>query len=223
MRLLLLALFSSACTQPVVQNPVHSPPIDEVREVDEEAVEKAERKLHLTALRAEQSILRMELDLDYAFEDLERAEKALKLFHEVRLPARVAQGELSLEWSRDSILGTEEELAQLEQLYGEAEFAEKTGEIVIGRTRRRLERERRALQLEEQAFNLEVEHEIPMEARGLEREIEEARLSLRGIKVELEALHIETEAELHELHKEWEELREEDHEHGHDEGEEAHE
>ncbi|MDP6941917.1 MAG: hypothetical protein QGH51_07835 [Planctomycetota bacterium] len=209
-RIILLALFSFACTQPVVleQEPfVPDEGIEEGSGLDQEAIEEAERALHLAKLRGEQSILEMELELDHSFEDLARAEKSLELFHEIQAPSRITRSELSLEWSRDSILETEEELAQLEQLYGDAEFAEKTGEIVIGRTKRRLVRERRSLELEEQEFRLEVEHEIPQEARDLEREVEESRLALRGIKVELEALRIETEAELHKLHKELEELR----------------
>ena len=65
---------------------------------------------------------------------------------------RVSRAELGFQFAQDGAKEAEQELQQLEMMYQEDEFADKTKEIVLERGRRRLERSKRSLAIETDAI-----------------------------------------------------------------------
>ncbi|HTE05435.1 MAG TPA: hypothetical protein VK824_04495 [Planctomycetota bacterium] len=64
----------------------------------------------------------------------------LRHFNDVEEARRLAESALELRGSADNLLETREELAQLEMMYKDSDLGDATAEIVLNRTRRRLQR-----------------------------------------------------------------------------------
>jgi hypothetical protein len=87
------------------------------------------------------------VSLEQAERELRQAGEDLVRFRAEERPRRLAEDALDLQQSSDALLETREELAQLEMMYAGSELGDATAEIVLNRTRRRLQRaeERHAL------------------------------------------------------------------------------
>lgn len=87
------------------------------------------------------------VSLEQAEREQRQASEDLARFRAEERPRRLAEDALDLQQSSDGLLETREELAQLEMMYSGAELGDATAEIVLNRTRRRLQRaeERHAL------------------------------------------------------------------------------
>ncbi len=78
-------------------------------------------------------------------------------------PARVDAARLRLQEATDGLQEAREELAQLEEMYKETELADKTREIVIQRTKRRLARAEWSLRNQTLAVELLEKQKLPLE------------------------------------------------------------
>jgi hypothetical protein len=128
---------------------------------------------HAVALASEEVTLRQaERDERVATEDARR-------FDEVDEKRRLAESALELRGSSDNLLETREELAQLEMMYKESDLGDATAEIVLNRTRRRLQRAEEGHQLREQRA-------ADLRTITLPREREKLALELKAKTVALE-------------------------------------
>lgn len=117
-----------------------------------------------------------------AQDDLELATKKLNILKDVTAPNRVARAELNLQRGEDGLKDAREELQQLELMYSDEQFADKTKEIVIERAKRRLERTERDLELRGKEHKTLVEVTIPLEMLEHERKVEEKTLALEQLR-----------------------------------------
>lgn len=199
---------------------------DEAKQVDQEALTELEdhrRELFILEMKTEHTLRSAHLELTEADEALQDAHRELRLFMSVEMPRQIENQQQSLSYSRHSVKNAEEELAQLEQLYGDAEFAEATAEIVIGRSRHSLEMERIDLRQSEENLRNLHKYELPKEIEDLEHSIRRAEHELEGARIEMEVAEIEAEHELKSAIEEVEKLEkglgmdEHDHSDDHDE------
>ncbi|UCF34255.1 MAG: hypothetical protein JSV78_02920 [Phycisphaerales bacterium] len=130
------------------------------RELDvaRRALEKARLDLEYTEITTQEAITEAQKQLDLSVERFEN-------FKTKAAPMRIAQSEQRLQRTRDALQESEEEVAQLELMYGQEDFADKTKEIVLERGKRRLQRTRESLTLTEQEFDNLTTFTIPIETR----------------------------------------------------------
>jgi len=157
----------------------------EVRQQERKIV-KLERELEVARLNLEKAKLAAEFaelrdaaGVAKAEFELELAERRLQTFTERTAPARIAWGELNLQRAEDGATEAREELDQLELMYREEEFADKTKEIVLERGRRRLERTLRDLELQRADFATLGEQTLPVERAEHEQAVVEKREALQ--------------------------------------------
>ena len=108
--------------------------------------------------------------------DLETAR--MQKFSKREVPNRIAWAELRLTQAQDRVKDSEEELHQLELMYAEEDFADQTKEIVLDRSRRRLERSHRDLELRHEDHAILTEKTIPLELAEREQKVRQKELAL---------------------------------------------
>lgn len=172
------------------------------------AIWNEERELN----RQEQADKLAKMDLS-----VHQAEMALQMFTEFDLPEETEDQALSIEGSEFRMTQAQQELDQMisdyERFAGE-EYADKTGQIVIDRSRQQLEFSRRRLAMTRKEAEKVLQHEMPDKRRELELELQwtrneatraqrEAQLAAR----EEEGERIEKEAAVEEARHELENAR----------------
>jgi hypothetical protein len=136
------------------------------------------------------------IDLEKAERELRLAQEDLQHFVDVEMPRRLAEDALGLRGSYDNLLETREELAQLEMMYGESTLGDATEEIVLNRSRRRLERAEESYRLREER-SLEVrERSLPREREKLELEVRVKSVALQNVQRKLEKNRLARAADL---------------------------
>lgn len=115
--------------------------------------------------------------------ELDEAERALKRFTDVKMPHAIAEGQLGIERSMQRLSEARQELAQMEAMYAADPNLDATGratrDMVLERHRKQVEFTERGLELARAEYADEVGAELPLEQRGLEVELAEARRALR--------------------------------------------
>lgn len=164
-------------------------------------LEDATVALDLARLRAEVAEVELAHELVRIEQDAAEQEQALTHFRETAVPIQIEDAAINLQQMQNSLRETEEEMAQLEMMYGADELTDKTAEIVLERTRRRLELQRRWLEIAQREFALLREHEIPLELLALEKDLEDARLELRTATLSAKISRMEQRQELGELER----------------------
>lgn len=145
--------------------------------------ERHEREVKRTKLNRELQIAKEELkkveksvedmnanhkeNLDKVMADRDLSARRLKEFDEKHTAVRLERSRLDLQGTRDYVKESEEELAQLEMMYKEADLADKTREIVIQRAQRRLERARKSLEIQTRDSDNLEKATIPVEREDL--------------------------------------------------------
>lgn len=112
--------------------------------------------------------------------ELRIAQDDLVHFDEVELARRQAETELELRGSADGLRETREELAQLEMMYGDAALGDATAEIVLERTRRRLQRAEEGHRLREARAAERRTIEWPRERERLALELQSKQVALEN-------------------------------------------
>ncbi len=127
-----------------------------------------------------------------------RAEQELALeaarmnkFRDREVPNRIAWAELRLKQAQDRVKDSEEELHQLELMYAEEDFADQTKEIVLDRSRRRVERSHRDLELRHEDHAILTEKTIPLELAEREQKVRQKELALDKAHRDAEASELD--------------------------------
>jgi len=113
---------------------------------------------------------------------LEHTEKKWRQFEEIEAPLQRAEARLSLREASDGLLESQEELAQLEQMYAQDDLADATREIVLQRGKRRLDRAGEEVSIQERRLQQLEEHSLPLEALELRGILEEKRSALESAR-----------------------------------------
>lgn len=121
--------------------------------------------------------------------DLETAR--MQKFRQREVPNRIAWAELRLTQAQDRVKDSEEELHQLELMYAEEDFADQTKEIVLDRSRRRLERSHRDLELRHEDHAILTEKTIPLELAEHEQKVRQKELALDKAHRDAEASEVD--------------------------------
>ncbi len=194
---------SSAPAAPPAEKKADEPPKPandkQAADKQKEEVKKArERERKLERLESDVSMARLRLDkarlardheerqfaesADKAERELAIARNKFAVFQEVTAPNRIARSELGLQMTEDGFHEAEEELDQLDLMYSEDQFADKTKEIVIDRARRRLERSQRDLDLRGTEHETLVSITIPQETTDQELDIQQKERGLDQLR-----------------------------------------
>jgi hypothetical protein len=123
---------------------------------------------------------------DFAESEVEQARKELE-HADKQAAIRTRDGENNLKRAAVRLDETKAELIELESMYKDEEFAEKTKELVLTRGKSQVEMATAALEVETLRQDLLVKEELPAE-RG------KAELTLRKAEAALEAAQLEREA-----------------------------
>ncbi len=150
----------------------------------ERRIEKARIKLERVRRAQANAVIAEEQALDTARRNLELSEHRFKTFVDLEVPDRLERAALDVQRSEDGLLESEQELQQLEKMYAAEDFADDTKDIVIDRSRRRIERTRNDLELRRRSFAVLREKTIPHET--IEKE-----LALSGSRRAVETLELE--------------------------------
>ena len=216
----------------VAEEPAAKDDGDAEKKAKEKAKEKKKNERKLARLELQLGVARLKLDkARLAMEHSEikghnavaKADAELDLtarkfadFTENSAPMRLERSEYDLRRRRDTFVESQEELAQLEMMYAQEDFADKTKEIVLERGRRRLQRSQENLAMTERSLDVLRRVTIPIETREHELRVEEKERSLGDKHRDLEPTRIATqialmnaEAEIAKLEGEIEDLIEE--------------
>ena len=151
-----------------------------------------ERKIELAELRVEQARIEAEqggaearVGLELAQRKLAAARQKLTVFEATHRAIRLEEARLELDRAIGRAADAAAELGELEAMYAEEEFAEKTKELVLTRGRRNLEHAQRGVAIGESKLEKLQRDELPAEERELERAVVEAEGKLQAARLAL--------------------------------------
>jgi len=159
-----------------------APSADELKQKAEDSaaqLEIARIKLDRANMDADQNRIDGAAAVEKAKFELTVATKARDHFVNVEMPQKSARAQLDLQQAKDSLTEQEEELQQLELMYSKDELADKTKEIVLARSKRRLERLRQNLALQQKDLDDLVNVQQPDALRKLEAAVTDKTGDLR--------------------------------------------
>ncbi len=174
----------------------------------EQKIELAELRVEQARVEAEQGGAEARVGLELAQRKLAAARQKLTVFEATHRAIRLEEARLELDRAIGRAADAAAELGELEAMYAEEEFAEKTKELVITRGRRNLEHAQRGVAIGEGKFEKLQRDELPAEERELERavveaegKLEAARLALRIAELKGRVAVAEAETKLDEARK----------------------
>jgi hypothetical protein len=138
------------------------------------------------------AVQQAERDRRVANEDLQR-------FLEVEKARRLAEDALDVSRAQDGLLETREELAQLEMMYSESSLGDATAEIVLNRTRRRLQRAEEGFRLRSERSDELKQVTLPRDQQKLELELAAKTVALENSQRTRDAGRLQREAALRDL------------------------
>ena len=161
-------------------------------EVEDEAdTTESEFALQLAKLEHERSLMQIkgemgaaQFALSGAKSDLQDAERALEE-HKAERQVRLDEAQLDLDGSIGRAKDAELELAELQAMYDEEDFAEKTKELVLERGRRSLAHSKRRLVIAKERMRQLVEEELPGEERDLMWDLKAAKIGFNDAQRDL--------------------------------------
>jgi hypothetical protein len=183
--------------------------LDRRREDLERDRAELERKRHRVAIEQEGAEASEALALERALREHEKAVDDLAHLAGVEHPRRLEEDALGLRGSWDNLLEVREELAQLEMMYDAPALGDATAEIVLNRTKRRLERMEAGHALREQRSAELKERTLPREMTDAELELRAKTVALEEARRKLELGRLGREAALRDLEQEVRELERE--------------
>ena len=172
-RWLLVAMLAGAggCASPSAQASGPAAPAKPGATADEAANAKAKDKLTLAQLELDRQLAAAKVAATKLAAEVELAKQKLALFDRSDAPLRVAKANLELERSKDQVAEAEEELAELQMMYKNADLADKTRDIVLHRSERRLDRQKEALVLATGELELLQQQTLSIERHRLELDL----------------------------------------------------
>lgn len=161
---------------------------------EETTADKLKKAEHgLEDARAELKIARQECqagerkqkdEVEEAEYGLAKAREALEVFQRVAKPLELSKIELSLDRSAQSVQEIKQELEEIMAMYKKEDFASLTKELVISRSKKRLEFENREMEHEKTRAATERDVEIPRKEKDLDLEVKKAEAALREARAE---------------------------------------
>ena len=181
---------------------------DEPDDEEDRALElrKAEVNLELTSIGVEMTLRGARAAVADAERELDEAVSVLQVFDERRMPRELDEAQLGLDRALHRRELQADELGELEAMYAEEDFAQKTKELVLKRGRKNLEFAERALVLAQLALASKKEIELPLERRELDVAVQKAERALVDARDELRKAELEGEVDLLEARHELDEL-----------------
>ena len=187
-----LCALAPACTF-VAKNPQSGEPREglylkedgEVEASGAHSLEVARLELKVAQLEAQSAERAAAQSADFAAREVQQAREALEQA-EKSAAIRTRDSENTLKRAAVRLDETKVELSELEGMYAEEEFAEKTKELVLYRGKSQVELAAAALEVEQLRHELLVSEELPAERS-------KAELALRKAEVALEAAEVERE------------------------------
>jgi hypothetical protein len=169
-------------------------------------LKQARGKLELAELAAQKALAEAEQEVRSAEHSAEEARRELAAFAEIEKAHRTDEARLELERATNRASEAESELAELEAMYAEEQFATLTKELVLIRGRRALEVARKQLELDRQKLDLLTNHELPTEEAAKTWALGEAQFKLGQAKQALRHAQVEQELALQEARRAVEKL-----------------
>jgi len=169
------------------------------REDHARALAELEQRRARTAIEQASALAGEEVAFRQAERDQRLAAEDVVHFNEVEEPRRLAESALELRGSADGLLETREELAQLEMMYKESDLGDATAEIVLSRTRRRLQRAEEGHQLREQRAAELKTITLPREREKLALELAAKTVALENARRAAEQGRMQREQVLRDL------------------------
>jgi len=208
----LLLLLTAACSSTDAARSGGEPRGDggpaEKSDDSDEAYEiaKLETELRIATLEAEAKLSRGEREVADAQLAVAHAERDLATF-EIERAIRVADEELGMDRARQSVAEDQMELDELIAMYDADQFATTTKELVVSRSRARLEFSRRGLEIAEREMRQVFEVELPRESEELTLKLDAARFELQMARHDLEVARLESKLDLEGKQRELDEKR----------------
>lgn len=103
----------------------------------------------------------MAISMERSVKSEERARRNLELFERFRADMMKQRQQMSLEWSQYRVDDADEELQQLEAMYGDTTLADRTKDIVLNRAKRSLDQSQRNLAMDRTEHDLFERYEFP--------------------------------------------------------------
>jgi len=181
------------------------PAADKSEAAEEEAdkLRKKERELDYAKMELEIAKLGSaadEREADTAVKDattkLEVAKKDQDNFLNLDKPQQVASSQLSLDRAQQSMEESRQELAELEAMYKQEDFAELTKELVLSRGRKRLEFAQRGYEIAKKGQEELMGHDLPKKEKELAQAVEKAEKALSEAQAKKDRGALETKLKL---------------------------
>ena len=155
--------------------------------------------MHLAQLRLAALLTENNYSMLAAQAAVDAARTALSMFNEFESEMETATQQLELDYAKDGLADSIEELNQLSIMYERNALASGTAQIVIDRSERSIERQKAALAIQEKAVNAwhamgqanrhkELVHETLLTQASLEATISSQELGLAELETEMLAL-----------------------------------
>ncbi|MGE3174972.1 MAG: hypothetical protein AB7O97_20255 [Planctomycetota bacterium] len=123
--------------------------------------------------------------------EVDKKRKALDLFLQRIKPRELEEQRIGLDAQTYRAAESKAELAELEAMYKEDEFASATKELVVQRGRRQMELADRRLAVTRQEFDLFEQHTLPDRERDLRQELKQAEQGLEKARLEHQKAQLE--------------------------------
>lgn len=171
------------------------------------AVRMAEFELQTARLEASGEVNEAKVGGEMAHMKLLAAQREQAAF-EVERSVRLDGAQLDLDRATGRATDAGLELAELEAMYADEEFAEKTKELVLTRGRRNAEHARRGLELQERKLAQLTQTELPEEEQGLKQALMRAKHERKAAQLEIEVVGLKTKVTIERAEEELREARE---------------
>lgn len=181
---------------------------EEIAELESE-LESVRQDLKLAMLSMDSMLVEHDLAQKQALFYREDAIATLQSYRMQDGEAARDEAKLELQYQKDSLADSEEELRQLSMMYDLNNLADATAQIVMERSARSVDRQKMEVNMAEKALAHYLEFGEPREHRDLEREADLAGLELDALQLAHAYEHAEAERELKDLRAEVAELEKE--------------
>jgi hypothetical protein len=136
------------------------------------------------SMAVDASVARAQIELD-------KHKRELDLFISQHKPREIEERRISLDGQTYRAEESKEELAELEAMYKEDEFARSTKELVVKRGRRQMEMADRHLAVGKKEFEVFEKHTLVERERELRQKVKDAELELEKARLEHQKAQLE--------------------------------
>jgi hypothetical protein len=147
-------------------------------------LEYAKIGLQTNEIERRMRTMSIEAQLHDAEVDLQKQRKELELHQKETAPRELEEHLITLDYQTHRAEESKEELAELESMYKDDEFASKTKELVIKRGRRQAEMADRNLAVGRREFEVFKSHTMPEREKDLQKKVRDAEMALEKSRME---------------------------------------